>query len=77
MDWQYLFNVALGLVSAVVGWILRTVYTAMRELERDVASLREALPHKYTGKEEFNRFVDALFHKLDRIEEKMDRKVDK
>lgn len=68
----------LGNVLMIVGgWIMKTLWAAQKELAHDLAKLREELPQNYVAKDDWREIVSALFQKLDRIEEKVDRKEDK
>lgn len=77
MDLQTLFNVAVGIAGPVIGWFTKTLWDAVRELQRDLTALRVAIPSSYVAKDDFTKFQEALFKKLDRIEEKIDGKADK
>ena len=77
MDWQTLFNLAFGIVCGFVGWFTKTIYDANKELRDDLNNLRVHLPEKYVAKHDFERMSEALFKKLDRIENKLDQKADK
>lgn len=74
---QELFNIAVAIAGALGGWWLNTMWSAMRELERKVASIDVLVAGSYVKREEVDKLGDVLFEKLDRIEQKLDRKVDK
>lgn len=74
---QDLFNIAVGVAGSLGGWWLNTMWTAMRELERKVASIDVLVAGSYVKREEFKELSEVLFEKLDRIDAKLDRKVDK
>lgn len=81
---QIVINFALAGVSGVLGFLMRAVWTAVKDLQAADAELAEKLSRvevvvagEYVRKEDFDRKLDALFTKLDRIEEKLDRKADK
>lgn len=82
MDYQVLFNVIFGAFSALVGWLLNNLYVSMRELasaDRElvvkVNSIEVLVAGTYVKRVEFENKVDALFTKLDSIEEKIDRRL--
>jgi cell division protein FtsB len=77
MDWQYLFNAAFGVICIIGGWWLNTMWQAMRDLETKVASIDVLVAGQYVKKEELNKLADAIFHKLDRIQDAIERKADK
>ena len=76
MDLQQLFNVAIPVICAVLGWFCRELWTAVQELKNDVAKLREDLPSKYVSKEDFNDRWNEVLKSLHRLEDKMDRIVE-
>ena len=74
---QSIINSLLGGALAALGWFARQIWDAIKELRSDLARLREELPSRYVPKDEFQQFSQALFKKLDRIEDKIDTKKDK
>ena len=81
---QTIINWALGLLGAALGFILRTVWTAVkdlqesdRELVQKINAVEVLVAGDYVKREDFDKKVDAVFAKLDRIEAKIDSKADK
>ena len=74
---QDYINIILGTAATVIGWFGRELWQALKELRADLARLREELPTRYVPKDEFHNFSSAIFKKLDRIEDKIDKKLDK
>lgn len=77
MDWQMAFNWAAGGLGTIGMAILKVIWSNHKELSRDVSTLKESLPETYTRRDDFKDTVKALFDKLDRIENKLDHKVDR
>ena len=84
MDSQDIINLALGAISFLGGWIVKNLQDSMKSLqERDehlankVQQIEVLVAGQYIKREDFDRTVAALFTKLDRIEQKIDKKVDK
>lgn len=80
MDTQSAFNIVLSLVAFLGGWVLNSLRDAIRNLQVTDAELADKVQHievlvagKYVTRED----LQALFSKLDRIETKLDKKVDK
>jgi hypothetical protein len=80
MDYQVLFNSAFTVLMMVLGWILKNIFDAITdlrkndtELTKEVNKLAVTLPENYIHRETFKDFADAMFKKLDRIEDKFDR----
>lgn len=81
---QTIINWAFGLLSLLIGFLLRSVWQAVRDLQESdkkivekVNSIEVLVAGGYVPKSEFDKRVDALFDKLDRIEDKLDKKEDK
>lgn len=77
MDWQNAFNIAITLAGALGGWWIRVMWDAQREVRKDLTALQNSLPDAYVRRDDFKDNMHALFAKLDRIEDKLDKKVDK
>lgn len=83
-DQQIMFNAAMTLLAVVVGWVLRTVWTSITNLQdeqktqfQQMSAIRELVAGSYATREETDKLSEALFRKLDRIESKLDSKADK
>lgn len=77
MDFQTLINVGAGSALAVAGWFARRMWDAMDGLRADVAKLREELPKTYISRDDFKDAIVDLRALLERIDSKLDRKMDK
>jgi hypothetical protein len=72
------------LVSFLGGWLIRTLFDRIKDLEtadqrtaEALSNLRVELPSRYTAKDDFHKLGDSIFEALRRIEDKIDRKADK
>ena len=84
MDSQTIINYAFGLIGFFGGWVLKVVWESLTALQMADKSLADKLATieilvagSYVTKDDFNKTLSALFAKLDRIEDKIDRKMDK
>jgi len=84
MDHQTMFNIGIGLISAMMGWWLNNVWSALKELQavdRDlaekVASIEVLVAGKYITRDEFNMTLSQVFGKLDRIIDTLNQKADR
>ncbi len=77
MDWQAMFNMTSGLLCVMGGWLLNTMWSAVRNLETKVAAIDVLVAGQYVRKEELDRMSDLLFKKLDQIQILIERKADK
>lgn len=81
---QTLFNIAVGLVGALGGWILNTLWTEIKSMQQTdekladkVAGIEILVAGQYVKRDDMERMTTAIFAKLDRIEDKIDLKADK
>lgn len=73
MDYQVLFNIAVGLAGVFGGWVLNRIYSAIDRLDRDVREM----PLRYVTKEDYRRDIDELKDICKQIFKKLDNKADK
>lgn len=81
---QSIFNIAFGIAGTLGGWWMKAMWeavkdlkTADQELANQVSDLKVLVAGDYVRREMFDRLSDAIFAKLDRIENKLDHKADK
>jgi len=74
---QTVFNFILGGVSTVLGWFLREMWAAVKELKADLAKLREELPREYVAKDDYRNDVKELKDMLQKLFDRLDGKADK
>lgn len=77
IDFQNWFEIMVGVLGLVGGWFLRILWFDTKELTSKVQQIELLVAGQYIRKEEFERLTEALFAKLDKIEDKVDRKADK
>jgi hypothetical protein len=77
MTSQDLINLAFGSGSAVLGWLARELWAAVKELKADLAKLREELPRGYVMKEDYRRDIYEIKEMLGKIFDRLDNKADK
>lgn len=85
---QSVFNWAIGLIGTAGGWWMKTMWEALtdlqaadRKLADRVAEIDVLVAGQYVKRDYFETKMTDLSHgifaKLDRIEDKLDHKVDK
>jgi hypothetical protein len=84
MDTQTLINTAFALIGALGGWILNNIKTSVDELRKADLNLADKVQHiellvagTYVKRDDMEKMSQALFLKLDKIEAKLDAKVDR
>ena len=78
---QDLINLLAGAAFSALGWLVRVIWVAVRDLEKDLARLREDLPRVYLPKSEAREAINDLAHEMrgnfQRLFEMLDKKADK
>ncbi len=77
METQTLLNYALGAGLAVMGWLGRELWGAVKELKEDLKRIEVALPTEYVKKDEFKETLVEVKEMLNKIFDKLDGKADK
>jgi uncharacterized UPF0160 family protein len=60
MDTQSLLNLLFSSAGLILGWFLRELWAAVKELKGDLAKLREELPKEYVTKNDYREDVKEL-----------------
>jgi len=81
---QVIINWLMAGFGALIGFLLNAVWQAVKDLQdadkalaSKVAEIEVLVAGAYVRKDELTQYVNALLSKLDRIEDKLDKKVDK
>lgn len=84
MDMQTSFNVAVGLIAFLGGWVLNSLRDSIKsltasdsDLATKVQSIELLVAGSYVKRDDLDKLTAALFAKLDKIESKLDGKADK
>lgn len=81
---QTIINWLLAGFGALIGFLLNAVWQAVKDLQNadkviaeKVGSIEVLVAGAYVKKDEFAHTIEALFNKLNKIEDKLDKKADK
>lgn len=81
---QILINSALTGLMTAIAFVVKVIWQGLRDLQQtdidmlgQIASTRLMMSDSYIKKEDFERMTSAIFSKLDKIENKLDGKVDR
>lgn len=72
-----MFNIVLGILAGVFGWLARTMYDAISALKDDLSSLREEIADDRVHKDDFRDAIREVKEMLGKIFDKLDGKADK
>lgn len=82
IDFQSAFNIAAGIAGGLFGWMLNNLFVSMRDLSRadgdlaaKVSSIEVLVAGQYVRRDEFTAKIDAVFDKLESIDEKLERRL--
>lgn len=81
---QELYNIAIGIAAFLGGWWMKVMWETVKDLQTadakladKVASIEVLVAGQYIKRDDFDKVADTIFKKLDRIDEKLDKKADK
>ena len=73
---QTLFNFLLLTASGGLGWFLRELWSAHKELRKELAELQMELPKTYATRGDIDKGFLRMFDKLDEMRDHFDRRMD-
>lgn len=83
-DYQILFNLVVGILGALGGWVLNTMWSALKDLQKadtklaeKVGAIEVLVAGQYITREEFATSMHAVFSKLDKIQDTLSEKADR
>jgi antirestriction protein len=74
---QNLYNIAVAIAGAAIGWIVKVVWDAVRSLEADIRDMERDLHVNYVSKDDYRQDILELKDMVKQIFDKLDRKADK
>jgi hypothetical protein len=77
VDYGQIIQAALMIAMAVAGWFMRMLWTATQDLKADLSTLRAGLPEKYVLKDDYKIELGRIHELLEKIYDKLEKKVDK
>ena len=73
MDYQVLFNLAVGVAAFFGGWMLNSITRAIERLDKDVREFQK----EYVTRDDYHRDIDEIKDICKQIFQKLDNKADK
>jgi len=77
---QIVFNLVIALAGAAGGWAMKLIYGQIGDLKQAdivLAERLDELPEKYARRDDMHDMVTRVERTLERIETKLDAKMDK
>lgn len=72
-----IWNVALSAVVALIGWVLKDKSDELNRLQILLNRTREEIAKEYVTKVEVHADINRVLDRLDRLDEKLDRLMEK
>jgi predicted nuclease with TOPRIM domain len=76
MDTQ-IWNSVLSVAIGAIGFIIKNLFDEIKRLQILVNKTREELPKEYVTKGQLDADINRIFDRLDRLESKLDKLVEK
>jgi len=76
MDTQ-LWNAILSVAIGAIGFIIKNLFDEIKRLQILINKTREELPKEYVTKYQLDADINRIFDRLDRLEGKLDKLVEK
>ena len=83
-EYQVFFDVAVGVIGVLGGWVLNTVWGAVKDLQaadkelaEKVGEIEVLVAGRYVTRDEFNTTLSQVFIKLDTIRDIVSHKADR
>jgi hypothetical protein len=72
-----LLEMGIWVVVAAIGWFMRELWGAVKNLQKDIHDVEVMLPSQYVQKNEFNDALKRIEDMLGKIFDKLENKVDR
>lgn len=74
---QQVFNAAVTVGCMVGGWILKTIWDAIKELRDDIKEINHEVHQDFVRRDDFKDAIVDIKEMLSKIFDKLDNKADK
>jgi len=72
-----LWNIILSVATGAIGLIVKNLFDELKRIQILVNRTREELPKEYVTKTQLDADINRIFDRLDRLEGKLDKLVEK
>lgn len=84
VELQQMFNIAVALSGFLGGWWVKTIWESLKDLQKvdkelaeKVSTIEVLVAGQYIKRDEVKDLFEAVFRKLDKIDDKLNEKADK
>lgn len=77
MDMDILWSTVLTVALGLFGWVLRSAYAEVQRIQILLNRTREEMAKEYVTKAEVHADINRIIDRLERLDEKLDRLVNK
>jgi biotin operon repressor len=77
MDYNMLLSISGPVLSTVIGWFMRELWSAVKELRKDLREIEKNLPAQYVLQSNYREDIRRVHDLLDKIYEKLESKADR
>lgn len=74
---QELINIAISFFGAGIGWMLKTLWEAVKSLQGEIKNMERELHTRYVTKDDYRQDLLEIKDMLKQIFDKMEKKADK
>jgi hypothetical protein len=71
------WNIILSVATGAIGFIIKNLFDEVKRIQILVNKTREELPKEYVTRAQLDADVNRIFDRLDRLEGKIDRLMEK
>ena len=72
-----LWNIVLSITTGAIGFIVKNLFDELKRIQILLNRTREELPREYVTRAQLDADINRVFDRLDRLETKIDKLVDK
>ena len=74
---QDLYNIAVGIAGAAIGWMLKIVWESVRVLQDEMKRVERELHTSYVSKDDYRSDIQEIKEMVKAIFDRLERKADK
>lgn len=74
---QDTINLITACSGALVGWVLKVIWDAVRTLQEDIKEIERDLHTSYVSKDDYRNDISEIKDILNKIFDKLDKKADR